>query len=240
MNGPPSRPRSRASLPALLLTLASCTGSAKAAAAGPAPTPPRPHFALAKDLATFAVVGDLKRLQVIAGDMADAPDPAGLPAGSERYVEAIRSAARQAESDSTLSGATSAVATLGSACGACHAEHGVSPDAPGLQVAGLEVHGSATRHADYLRWVSRLLWRGLVAPSDDAWETGTGALAGADGLPAPHAAFVPADEVARDAQLVSRAAADAVVAGTAQERARFLSRIWGTCADCHVKASVDR
>lgn len=219
--------------------LAACAGSGGGSASTNTPAPHRTHFALAHDLATFAVVGDLARLRVIAEDMADAPDSAGLPAGSGSPVDAIRKAAHEAASDSTLSGATAAVTSLAADCGACHQGHTVT-DGPGLRAAPLRIRGAATRHEDYLAWVSNLLWSALVAPSNDAWETATGALAGPDGVPAPHARFVPADEIARDAAVIRRAAIQAVTAQGLQERSRYVARIWGTCADCHVKASVGR
>ncbi len=222
-------------VPLLPFLFAACAGTTSTSS----PAPRHAHFALAHDLATFAVDGDLARLRIIAADMADSPDPPGLPGGSGSQVDAIRSAAHRAATDSTLTEATSAVTTLAASCGACHRDHTVAAG-PGLRAATLRIRGPATRHEDYLGWVSDLLWSALVAPSNDAWETATGALAGADGVPAPHATFVPADEVARDRAVIRRAAIQAVTAKGLQERARYVARIWGTCTDCHVKASVAR
>ena len=95
-----------------------------------------------------------------------------------------------------------------------------------------------TRHTDYLSWVSRLLWDGLVAPSERMWRTGAGALVGADAFPPPRAGHVPRDEVTRAATNLDELGAEAVMAADADARADLLGKIWTVCADCHAQAGI--
>jgi len=160
-----------------------------------------------------------------------------MPAGSKSLQEKVRDAARRVAEESEPAGAAHAVAQLAASCGACHLAHaGTLGDR--LKVAAPVLTAPATRHANYLSWVSRLLWDGLVGPSERSWRTGAGALVGSDAFPPPRARHVPAEEVATSATFLQELGAEAVVAPDADARADLLGRIWTVCADCHMQAGI--
>ncbi|GMV07720.1 MAG: hypothetical protein AMXMBFR53_39950 [Gemmatimonadota bacterium] len=212
--------------------------------AGPQPTVASPvqeqmftHFALARDLRAFVVNGDLERLRVTAEELA-AEEPAwGMPPGSDAHRERVHDAARSAEEAADAPEAAVAVARVAAACGACHLANDVGLGER-FQVAAPLMSDPAVRHTNYLSWVSRLLWDGLVGPSEGMWRTGAGALAGGDGVPAPRGTYVPADEVARSAARLRALGADAAVAVEPEDRVRILGEVWAACAECHVQAGV--
>lgn len=195
------------------------------------------HFALARDLRAFAVNGDLERLRITAEELATTEPTWGMPPGSEAPRERIHTAARDAAAAPDPAAAALAVARVAAACGDCH----LANDA-GLgqrfQVAAPLLSDPATRHTNYLSWVSRLLWNGVVGPSERLWHTGAGALAGGDGVPAPRGSHVPAAELARSAERMRSLGEDAVLARDPEARIQILAEIWTACADCHVQAGV--
>lgn len=222
--------------PALVL-VAGCQAPPPPTAASPVQEKMFAHFALARDLRTFATNGDLERLRITAEELANEEPTWGMPPGSEEYREQVHSAARRVVDAASPDEAALAVAQVAAACGSCHlASDGTLGER--FQVAAPLLSDPATRHTNYLSWVSRLLWDGLVGPSEAMWRTGAGALAGGDGVPAPRASYVPASEVERDADVLRTLGADAVTADDLSGRVEILANVWATCADCHVKAGV--
>jgi cytochrome c553 len=195
------------------------------------------HFGLARDLRTFAVTGDLDRLSVTAGELAQHEETWGLPPGSEGRLDALEGAARRAAEAETLDAATYAVAELVSTCGECHLANETDLGAR-FQVAAPYVGDPQVRHQNYLSWVSRLLWDGLLGPSDNLWTTGAGALVGEDSYPPPPTTLVPEAVNAEAARALNDLGVQAVTADDVRTRVDLLARVWTTCADCHVQAGV--
>jgi len=224
--------------PALpLALLAACQAAPPPTVASPVQQQMFTHFALARDLRAFAVNGDMERLRVTAEELA-AEEPAwGMPPGSEAYRVRVHDAARRVAEAADAPTAAEAVAQVAAECGSCHLANQVTLGER-FQVAAPLMSDPAVRHTNYLSWVSRLLWDGLVGPSEGMWMTGAGALAGGDGVPAPRGTYVPADEVARYAERLRGLGADAAVAREPDERVRILGEVWAACADCHVQAGV--
>ena len=221
----------------LLVAMTGCRSAAPAPFESPVQTRMFGHFALARDLRSFIVNGDLERLGVTAGELSTAEETWGLPPGSQSYVDAVHDAARAAAEASDLAAASNAVADVAMACGACHLANQTTLGSR-FQVAEPLLSDPATRHANYLSWVSRLLWDGLIGPSEAMWRTGAGALAGGEGVPRPRAAFVPEAEISRSAERFKSLGVEAVTAVDAAARARILSSIWVECAGCHMQAGV--
>lgn len=226
-----------ASFVAALALAAGCQSAAPPSMVSPVQARMFSHFALATDLRTFAVNGDLERLRVTAQELAVAEETWGLPPGAEPFVEAVHAAARRATAAADMAEASHAVADLTVACGDCHLANQTTLGER-FQVAAPLMSDPATRHTNYLSWVSRLLWDGVLGPSEDMWRTGAGALAGGEGVPAPRGTYVPQSEVLRAAETLTSLGADAVVAVDARARARILSAVWMECAACHTQAGV--
>jgi hypothetical protein len=221
-----------------ILALASgCQSAAPPSMESPVQTRMFTHFALAMDLRTFVVNGDLDRLRITAQELSVAEETWGLPPGSEPYVETVHAAARRATEAPDIQTASRAVADLAMACGDCHLANQTTLGGR-FQVAAPLLNDPATRHTNYLSWVSRLLWDGVLGPSEAMWQTGAGALAGGEGVPAPRAGHVPQSEVMRAAETLRTLGADAVVALDAEARARILAEVWTECAGCHTQAGV--
>lgn len=220
-----------------LLALASCQPAPPPTVASPVQQTMFEHFALARDLRAFAVNGDLERLRITAEALADSEPTWGMPPGSEAHRERVHAAAREAAAASDPAGAALAVARVAAACGDCHLANDAALGER-FQVAAPLMDDPATRHTNYLSWVSRLLWNGVVGPSERLWQTGAGALAGGDGVPAPRGSHVPAAELARSAERMRSLGEAAVLAQNPEARIEILAEIWTACADCHVQAGV--
>jgi hypothetical protein len=195
------------------------------------------HFALALDLRTFVVNGDMERLRITAEELAQVEETWGLPPGSEPFVDTVRAVARRAVAAPDLPRAARAVADLALACGACHLANQTTLGQR-FQVAAPLLTDPATRHVNYLSWVSRLLWDGVLGPSETMWRTGAGALGGGAGVPAPRASFVPRSEIERAAEALRNLGTDAVLAVDPAARAAILADVWMECAGCHTQAGV--
>lgn len=195
------------------------------------------HFALARDLRTFAVAGDLERLSVTAGALADEEEIEELPPGSDAYLQELRTAAGEAADATTLSDATFAVARVAATCGSCHLAND-SELGSRFQTAQPYLDDPDVRHQNRLSWASRLLWNGLVGPSERTWTTGAGALAGEDGFPEPAASHIPASENAAASRTLREIGVQAVTADDLKTRVDLLARVWETCADCHTQAGI--
>lgn len=226
-------------LPALaILALASgCRSAAPPSVESPVQARMFSHFALAMDLRTFVVNGDLERLRITAQELSVAEETWGLPPGSEPYVETVHAAARRAAQADDMAGASLAVAELALSCGDCHLANETTLGQR-FQVAAPLMTDPATRHTNYLSWVSRLLWDGVLGPSETLWRTGAGALGGGEGVPAPRGSYVPQSEVMRSAEILKNLGTEAVVAVDAPARAKILAEVWMECAACHTQAGV--
>lgn len=195
------------------------------------------HFALARDLRVFAANGDIARLHVTATELAGLEETWGMPPGADAYLEAMRAAARRAAAAESSREAATATAEVARACGDCHLTNDATLGER-FQVAAPLVDDPAVRHTNYLSWVSRLLWDGLVGPSERMWRTGAEALSGAEGVPTPRAGSMPAADIDRAGAALHDLSARALTEADAGERVRLLAEIWTTCADCHTQAGV--
>ncbi|MFQ5537147.1 MAG: hypothetical protein ACE5GJ_06810 [Gemmatimonadota bacterium] len=195
------------------------------------------HFALARDLCTFVVAGDLERLRVTAHALADQDESWGVPPGSEGYARELQERALSAAQAPGGGEAARAVAELAQTCGRCHIVNKVALGER-FQTAAPFLDDPRIRHRNYLSWASRLLWDGLVGPSDRTWSTGAGALAGDDGFPPPAAQHVPGSVIAAAGARLRSLGVEAAESTDPTERARILADIWTECADCHVQAGV--
>ncbi len=194
------------------------------------------HFGLARDLRVFATNGDLERLHVTAAELAGPEETWGMPPGADAYLERVRAAARRAAAAESRGEAARAVAEVAWSCGDCHLTNDASLGGR-FQVAAPLVDDPAVRHTNYLSWVSRLFWDGLVGPSERMWNAGASALSGVEGVPAPRAEVAPED-LERDGATLRELGARALTVNDPMERVRLLADIWTTCASCHTQNGV--
>ena len=229
----------RTPLPVLtaLAALTACQPAPPLSVRSPVQTAMFQHFALARSMRTLTVNGDLEGLRATADSLARLEDAWGLPPGSSPHVEAIHSAARRGAAAESPEQAAESVAEVARACGDCHLATD-SDLGQRFQVATPRTEDPAIRHINLLSWASRLMWDGLVGPSDRMWETGAEALSSADGLPAPRAVDVPRRELERADDALRVLAEQAVAATDPGERTRVLSRLWTMCAECHIQAGL--
>lgn len=227
--------------PAALLALAlpGCSGTPSPSGEVVSPVQERMfrHFALARDLRSLAVAGDLEQLSATADELASTEETWGMPPGSDAYLEEVRGAARRASDATTLDDAARAVAELAGACGSCHVANDTDLGSR-FQTAAPYLDDPDIRHQNYLSWVSRLLWDGLVGPSERTWSAGAEALAAEDGYPVPPAEHVPTEVNTRASVALADLGAQAVEADDMRIRADLLARVWTTCGDCHTQAGV--
>lgn len=223
-------------IPALLI--AGCQpSSGPPTAASPVLEQMFAHFAMARDLRTAAVNGDMDQLRVTAEALADTEPTWGMPPGSETFRRDVHAAARRVAAAADMADAAQGVAQVAAQCGACHLANDGSLGEK-FQVAAPLMNDPVTRHANRLSWASRLLWDGLVGPSEAMWRTGAAALASTEGIPAPRGTQVPAALVDRAGERLAGLGTDAAVAVDIGVRVRILGEIWATCADCHTQAGV--
>jgi cytochrome c553 len=196
------------------------------------------HFALARDLRTQAASGDLGELRATADELARLEETWGLPPGSEAYLAQVREAATRAAHAEDHAAASQAVADLARTCGDCHVAN-ESSLGQRFQVAEPLVDDPTRRHVNYLAWVSRLLWDGLVGPSERMWRAGAEALAAVDGVPTPRASHVPQGELDRTSELLRSLALRAGDAEDPLARADLVADVWTVCAECHEAAVIN-
>lgn len=229
----------RLSLFAVLLLLAGCTSASPPADQMVSPVQEQMfrHFALARDLRSLAVAGDLDGIAETAEELADSEETWGLPPGSDAYLAEVRAAARRAADATELEDASHAVAELAATCGTCHLANETDLGAR-LQTSAPYLGDPDIRHQNYLSWASRLLWDGLVGPSERTWSTGAGALADEDAYPRPAAEHVPEVANREAAETLREIGVRAVTAEDVETRTDLLARFWTTCAGCHTQAGI--
>jgi len=190
------------------------------------------HFDLALDARQHALFGELDDFRRVADELAQLEPTDDLPAEIILQLGPMRWEAREAARARTVEEAASGASNIAATCGDCHAANGV-PLGDRFTLGGPPPPGSPARHMAGLNWASRLLWDGLVGPSDRTWFTGAEGLkelgALPEGLPTDHDQNAVATMGARLRQLGDKA----TLARANRERVDVLADIWATCADCH-------
>jgi hypothetical protein len=196
------------------------------------------HFALARDLRVLVVAADMEQLRATARDLANPRETWGLPPGSEPFLDRIREAANRAATSRVPSEVFRAVADVARECGDCH----LTVEATlgnRFQVAEPQTDDPAIRHTNRLSWISRLLWDGLVGPSERMWRTGAEALSTTEGVPPPAATHLPDGLVAEAGARLASLAEQALAEEEPEQRSEVLAHVWAVCADCHAAAGID-
>jgi len=190
------------------------------------------HFDLALDMRGFAIHGNIDAFRETAQELADLEPAEDLPAAMILQFGDMRWEASEGALVETTEDAAQAAARIAATCGECHEANTVGLGER-FTLGGPPPAGSPARHMAGLAWASRLLWNGLVGPSDRTWFTGAEGLielgALPEGLPTGYSENDVAVAGARLRQLGDRATLQRDVAG----RTDVLGDIWATCAGCH-------
>ncbi len=220
-----------------LLTLAAALGCSSAPPA-PAPAAPaavdradmRAHFARATAARDALLAGDVEAAKQHARWLADHGADEGAEVRGPVHFERMKAAAQAVAAAHTLGAASTALADLASACGACHQGADARFEAPQPLLPPMDdaLRAHMARHA----WAVEQMWAGLVTPSEAAWARGAQSLAEAP----LHAIDFALEGV--DAKLVPRATtlhglAASAAAAPAAERGAHFARIIATCGGCH-------
>ena len=235
-------PRGSVTLLALVpvvLWMTACGGStqppaeqAQATAAAPGADVARhmsDHFTRVREVEEAIIRGDVDGARTPASWIADHPETTGLPADTATYVAAMKADARAVASTDSVGNAAVAAASLVATCGSCHAAARVAPRLPELiaPATAADTAGHMKEH----QYAVDLMYRGLVAPSDESWKQGAASLKaaplGAEELP----------QVSRDAVVaetrVHELAERAIGATDRGARIAIYGEIIGSCASCH-------
>jgi cytochrome c553 len=187
------------------------------------------HFTRIEEVEAAIVRGDLEGAKEPARWLADHQEAKGLPPATESQLAAVRTAARSVADAEDLAAAAKGAATLVASCGDCHKAAGVSPELPAPATA-FRAAERANHMAQHQRAVE-LLYRGLVRPSDEAWQEG------AAGLRESPLAVKDMPEVSKEvvsAEAAVHALADrAKRASDRDTRVHVYGELIGNCANCH-------
>lgn len=215
-------------------------GCATAQAVSDGPTPVQrqmhEHFRHALQMRSGAIFGDSELFIEASEALASMPETEGLPPGSERFVSDLRRQAEQAATASDAGERRTAGAEVARTCGACHQAYRVGPE---FVIGGPLPGESLQMHMARQARVSRLLWDGLVGPSNSTWEEGAEALESTPEFPREIVSRVRDAELLEEARSQLQAlGARASQATDPSERVRLLARTWGVCAGCHAVAGA--
>jgi mono/diheme cytochrome c family protein len=191
------------------------------------------HFDLALEARGAALWGDVAEFRRFADQLAQLEPARDLPAEIILQLGPMRWEAREGAKVSTPQAATVAAARIAQTCGECHQANDVGLGER-FTLGGPPPEGSPARHMAGLAWASRLLWDGLVGPSDRTWFTGAEGLIELGVLPEGLPASLPRDEVDAAGVRLRELGRRATASRDTESRVALLGEIWTTCAGCHV------
>jgi cytochrome c553 len=210
------------------------SGSSAGAARAAAPT-------IGERMIDHARHGTAMRDAVARGDLAEGALEAKLLAVGQREVaidrlwqdqrDAMSAAAMRVAEARTVPEASAALGQVARTCGDCHVL--VRRSGKRVESPPTEAPGARPRMRQH-EWAVTEMWRGLVEPSDDAWQAGARSLSEttlAPSLLTPGKTPVP--KVGELAQYVRGLAGRAASVHDASGRAEIYGEIVSTCAVCH-------
>ena len=192
------------------------------------------HFDLALEARSYAIRGDLNSFREATSQLADLEPARDLPAEVLLQLGPMRWEAREAALAETPKEAARASARLAGTCGECHVANDV-PLGDRFTLGGPPPAGSTGRHMAGLAWASRLLWDGLIGPSDRTWFTGAEGLIELGALPEGMTTAISPGDVAVAGARLRQLGERATYARDVELRIEVLGDVWTTCAACHVR-----
>lgn len=190
------------------------------------------HFDLAVEARDLAISGDVALFRTTTRDLAELQPARDLSDELMLQLGPMRWEARQAAGASTMEEAARGAAQIARTCGDCH-EANEAGLGERFTVGGPPPAGSDRRHMAGLAWATRLLWDGLVGPSDRTWYVGAEGLIELGALPEGIEGRVEAARVDAASERLRALGRTAVSAEAADERVPVLADVLSACADCH-------
>jgi hypothetical protein len=191
------------------------------------------HFDLALEARGFAIQGDVEAFSRASSELAELDPARDLPPEIWLQLGPMRWEARQGADARTIEAAARASAEIARTCGDCHSSNDVGLG-DRFTLGGPPPAGSPQRHMAGLAWASRLLWDGLVGPSDRTWYTGGEGLIELGSLPEGVSVRLDDTQVNAASERLRDLGRRATEADDATERVEILADVWSTCASCHV------
>jgi mono/diheme cytochrome c family protein len=191
----------------------------------------RHHFLQVTLVYEAVIRGDLAAVRAPATELSILPTPTGLPLTAAPFVDAIRTAGRQAAVATTLEAAAAPAAMMLAQCGECHRAAGIFP-APSTRTYP-DVGGVVGHMLEHQRAADELL-QGLLIPSESRWTQGAARLRTAELSRADLPSDPKLTPEVRKAETAVHALADrAAAASTTAARAAVYVDLATTCARCH-------
>jgi len=190
------------------------------------------HFDIAVEARGLALNGDVDAFRDAADDLAELDPADDLPAELILQLGPMRYEAREGANARTIEEVTLASARIARTCGDCHLANEV-PLGDRFTIGGPPPPGSAARHMAGLAWTSRLMWDGLIGPSDRTWTAGAQGLVELGVLPEGLPTNLPPGEARVAGVRLRQLGERAVLTRDPAERVEVLAEIWSTCARCH-------
>jgi cytochrome c553 len=190
------------------------------------------HFDLAVEARGHALNGDVEAFRDASEALAELEPARDLAPELILQLGPMRYEAREGAMAQDAAEAALAAAKVAETCGDCHQANQVGLG-DRFTIGGPPPPGSAARHMAGLAWASRLLWDGLIGPSDRTWVAGAEGLAELGVLPEGLPAEMPAGDVRVAGVRLRQLAERAALTRDVDERVEVLGEIWTTCAGCH-------
>ncbi len=219
-----------------LLILAACASRPEPFMGSPSRGQMISHFDLAVEARTFAINGDVDSFRRAADALAGLEPANDLPAMIILQLGPMRWQAREGAQVRTSEAAALAAARIAGTCGDCHAANDI-PLGERFTLGGPPPPGSSARHMAGLAWASRLMWDGLVGPSDRTWFTGAEGLIELGALPEGLPAGISASDVSVAGARLRQLGEKARLTRDRDARVELLGEVWTTCASCHTQGS---
>lgn len=157
--------------------------------------------------------------------------PAGLAAGTEGYVDAMRMAARDMLNAQDIVSAARATSRIGLACGNCHVTNNVSVEFEAVELP--PGAGNATAHMQRHQWAADRILEGLVGPSSVSWSRGADLLSEAPLNLEALGAEAGDDALLGKVRRIHQLAVNAKAVSEPIERAGIYAELLANCAACH-------
>ncbi len=157
--------------------------------------------------------------------------PAGLPARTEGYVDAMRTAARDMLNAQDVVSAARAFSRMGLACGDCHDSNNISVEFETVELPpGV---GNPKEHMQRHKWAADRILEGLVGPSSVSWRRGAGLLSEAPLHLEALGAEAGDDLLLGNTRRIHQLAVHAKAVSEPIERADIFAELLANCAACH-------